>query len=44
MARPSVERTAEKACMLLDMLLDRVWLSSAESRVKEITGGSAGVL
>ena len=26
------------------MLSDRVWLSSAEARVEEIKGGSAGVL
>jgi hypothetical protein len=37
--RPSVERTARKAFLRSD----RVWLSSAETRVEEIKGGSVGV-
>ena len=37
--RPSVERTAERALMLLD----RVKLSSAKARVEGIKGGSVGV-
>ena len=37
--RPSVERTAKKACLLLD----RVSLSSAEAREEGIQGGSVGV-
>jgi hypothetical protein len=37
--RPSVERTAEKACLLSD----RVSLSSAEAREEGIQGGSLGV-
>ena len=37
--RPSVERTAEKACLLSD----RVSLSSAKAREEGIQGGSLGV-
>jgi len=37
--RPSVEKTADKAFLLSD----RVQLSSAEARVKEMKGGSVGV-
>ena len=38
--RPSVERTAKKACLLSD----RVLLSSAEARDEGIQGGSLGCL